>query len=108
MTRWRRAIRGIRAGSPSGMTDHAMTRRMRRPYFSGFAGELVEQLLLLLLQLCGGHGAEEQAGVVELLLLDQDVGGLEADGLLLQAGRDAVLERAPDLERLVPLGSARS
>jgi hypothetical protein len=50
-----------------------------------------------------GHGSQQEAGVIELLLLDQDVGGLKADGLLLEPGRTLVFQRAPDLERLVPI-----
>jgi len=80
-----------------------MTDGFWRPYFSGFTASRSSSFCFCSLQLFGVHGEQEQAGVVELLLLDKDVGGLQPDGLLLEARIGAFLERAPDLEGLIPV-----
>ena len=66
--------------------------------------QLRNQLFLLLGQRRGGDGGEQRAGVVELALFDEDVGRMQADGLLFEAGLQTFLQCAPDFERLVPVG----
>ncbi len=67
-------------------------------------GLCVQQSLLLFEEHRLGDGDQQPAGVVGAAELEQDVGGVQPDGLLLDAGFRMLLEGAPEPEGLLPLG----